>query len=611
MEILSVFFLGLILQTSSITLRGVVRTQEGQPRVGAEVFVVSPGVPGLRKAEVLRGKTGKRGRFHLRLHPGRIYWAWSHFKDEKGLNYLSKLEKGILPGRILILQENQKRLSQTLQLKNLDVWGKPEEMKVAWDLDGRRSWVIPTPIGSKSDVIVPDQGPMSSNGLEFSLLSASGTHLFHGRIWIGSRVRRSVWKAIFGAGKEKRTLTFKCPTPKTLSISVRDREKKKPIANAKIFYNFGNRGEYISQKTDENGKALLRFPDFRSSYRSLAIYVEKEGFSGSNAFINRKRTSIQGEYKVIDPKKPLKEVVFSLGKDEPFSGKVIGLEGKAITGAVIRWKSFLYERKEGNTTWGQKGRNGFLPVRADGSFQISSLPSNLTGMELFLYLSESGWKSLFGQRESPPLPAGSILSWKWYSYRNKTREALFNLGNYRFLPLRVLGPDGGPVSFSKLVWRKGHQKKIQTIVGRRGKGFLLLPKGERACFFGFKKGVGYFVEEEAQAPDGEFFVASEKTLNLKKFETFLEGKVVDRKGTPLKGVTISPVGWSIHNGNSRTYAIREINDVLIESKTDANGRFSIPFLEDSHLKINVSFIRKGGSKTIKVGEAQSDLEIRL
>ena len=59
MSLLPLLLCSCLLQAPTLKLRGRVLDAKGNPREGAEVFVVSPGIPHLREAEVLRLRSGK------------------------------------------------------------------------------------------------------------------------------------------------------------------------------------------------------------------------------------------------------------------------------------------------------------------------------------------------------------------------------------------------------------------------------------------------------------------------------------------------------------------------------------------------------------------------
>ena len=611
MEFLSVLALCFALQAPTPKLRGKVLDQKGSPRIGAEVILVSPGIPHIRETQVLRAQTGKRGRFHFSLNPGRTYLAWSHFKDEKGMHFFSPKEKGVIPGKILVLKEDRSRTSQSVRLGKLSAWGKPEEMRVRWDLDGKGGFVLEEPVNAKGEVKVPDLMPWALSGLRFSLGPKNGRTLFGGKVWGGkSKSSKSLLGTLFGVKKEHSFLSFPCPKPTTLAFLVLNKGSKEPLAGASLFFRFGFDSWFPLGKTDEKGRARFEVPEFRTGYRALGISVQKEGFAGANAFVNNLRTSIQGRSEKGDHKKPLKEIVFSLEKQEPRSGKVLGGAGQGIPGAVVRWEKTVFSRKEGNSTWTERGRIGYSLTKEDGTFRLSSLPSNLRRLKLSVYLPPAQWKELIGAQASFALPDYPLIS-RSLSSPPKKKNLLFDLRTLRLLPFRVLGPDGAPAPFCRIRWKGGYNASLETRGDRKGRGFLLIPK-RNGCLYGFLKGVGYFINDDAETPEGKGFVLEEKMVNLQTFTTFLKGKVVDAKGNPLEGVSIGPSGWSMRGSNMRTYAVQEFNYFFLSGqKTDKGGHFSFPFLEDPSLTLSLRFRSKRMSSEIKVSQAQEDLEVIL
>ena len=611
MSLLPLLLLGCLSQVPNPLLRGRVLDSQGRPREGAEVFVVSPGVPGLREPEVLRLRSGKRGRFRLRLGQGRMYWAWSHFRDEKGIHHFSGYERGLRPGKLLTLREVQARPSQRLRLKKLAAWGKPSAMQVAWNLDGRWGWIQKTPIDAGGVTKVPDELYFGSWGVWFRVLGADGKILLQGKVFHKKRsLARALWKGLLGKGKDDPSLSFFCPKPTSLSIRVETKGSKEPIPGARLLYRTESEPGFCRAETDGKGRAILRVPEFHRSYRSLEIFVVKEGWAGANAFFNQERRSIQGVFQKNDPKKPVREVVFSLVRDQPFRGKVLGLQGKGLTGAVIRWNISLYERKKDGATWGRSGRSGYTKVGKDGSFELSQIPNNLTRMKASLLLSAETWASLFEEGKAPPLPREPLLPLEWMPYRKTPREFTFDFREQRVQPFQVLGPDGAPAAFARLRWQAG-SKRLGDLTGRRGRGFLMLPKGEEGVLFAYREDLGFSLEEPAEVPAGERFLLPQKTLNLKPFKTYLRGKVLDRLGRPLAGVRISGAGWSGNSMRPRDHAFAEMNYTLLKGATAKDGTFSLPYLESPNLEFRVRFFWKNRSKIIKIRELGEDLEIRL
>ncbi len=611
MGIVPLLALFALVQTPTPKVRGTVLDFKGKPRVGAEVILTSPGLPLVYKTEVLRTKTDKRGRFHLRPSLGRVYSAWSHFKDAKGLNHLSSIQANVQAGKILILREKKARSSKRVKLNNLAAWGKPEALQVVWNVDGKGGFLEEASIDGSAQVKVPDLMPLGRR-LAFELHTKTGQYLYHGRIFTGKKnVAKSLLGVLFGGQKDSTQLSFRLPKPVLFPVLVQEEASNKPIAGAKVFYRYGSSKRLSQVETNEKGRGVLKVPEFRRTrYPKLSIFVTKKGFAGSNAFLSGASTSIQGKWEKASPKKPIKEIVFSLGKDSPFTGKVLGLDGKGLPGAVISWSTSLYGRKDGNSTWGERGRTGSVQTGLDGSFTLSSIPPNLTGMEARLYLPPSIWETLQGQNATFALPTGALMKKTWRTFQKTKRTITFDFSAYHILPFRVLGPDGAPAPFLELHWRIGFNDTIDAKGGRRGKGFLLVPKG-RACLFGVAPNLGYFIDAAAEAPEDKDFVGPLRTITLKKPETFLAGRVVDKKGNPLPFVKISPGGWSISGGDPRTRAVQEINYQFLRTQTDKKGAFRLPFLEDSHLQIRVNFSYKGLYKTIKVANAQDDLKVEL
>ncbi len=596
MILMTLFLLSLSPQGHSSQVRGVVQDSRGRERVGAEVVFVSSPIPGVREAQVLRAKTGKRGRFHVRLSPGRVYRGWSHFKDGKGENYFSPIQTEVVSGKVLVLKENRSRPSQILHLKNLSAWGKPEEMELRWNLDGEMVFVLKEHVNSKGEARIPDLIPGAFSRLEFVLARKKGRALFSGRV----SLKKETGGPIF---------SFASPTPLSLPIQVWEKEGKKPIHGASLYIRFGYSSWYPLGKTDEKGQARFKVAEFRRGHRPLAIAAQKEGFKEANIFANHSYTSVQGKYGAYDPKNPLRKVTLALETEEPLGGRVLGWDGKGIPGAVLHWKAQAAVRKQGPSTWTQVGRKGFLRAEEKGGFSLSFLPSNLAGLDLSLYLPEEKWKELAGGSSAHSFPENALIHRHWFRLP-KPGELVFDCRKLRLLPFRIQGPDGAPVLFPSLRWKVGYKASVSTRGDRKGRGFLLVPLG-KVSFFGFEKEAGYFIGEKTEVKEKEGFVLPEKVIQFKAFPGFLKGKVVDSEGRPLQGVRIEPEGWSMSSPGARSYLVYEMDVSLLRGKTDSEGRFKLPLLEDPHLKLTLGF-RKGKMVTkLKVVGARNDLKVVL
>ncbi len=77
-------------------VRGVVKSPDGSLCKEAEVFLVSPGIPTLRKTKVLRTKTDGRGRFRFEVDSGTDSYVWAHGTSFNGESFCT--DQGFWPG---------------------------------------------------------------------------------------------------------------------------------------------------------------------------------------------------------------------------------------------------------------------------------------------------------------------------------------------------------------------------------------------------------------------------------------------------------------------------------------------------------------------------------
>ena len=600
-------------------LRGVVQTQDKKPRVGADVFFISPSIPFLQKAEVLHIKSGKRGHFRISLSRRRSYFAWSSYQSSEGKIFSSQLAKDVQAGKLLILKEGKGRGSRKVFLQGLKAWGRSEMMEVNLGLNGKKLWDRWERVTSHSVVLFPDAFPQSARGYSFLLRKVGGRVLFGGTILFRKgKQNESLWR-ILPKGWAKRELQkrFLCPKPRLLRIYIQEKISKRPIPGAAVFFCQDEGPFYWMGQSDEKGRATLKAPMFSSTLKSLTLKVVKNGFSGSDAVLTNKSISMLGNFHLLKRAHPLEDLKFDLKKDHPLKGKVLGLDGKGLAGCVLKWRSSLYEPNEHNPIWYSVESTGFVQSDSNGEFQIQSIPPNLVHLRVSLFLSSKSWKILVGDQFPCPHTNVPIQSLHLNFLKNKHPHLHFDFRHFRILPFRVLSSDGEPVSFPCIYWVNGSHRltakpMVESRGGRRGKGSFLLPRDIPVVIFGAHPDQGYFWAKVPAAEKGDGFILPEKVVRLKPVTTFLSGQVVDSRGLPLGGVRIQEFGWSWSLGwDSRTLAAYGLNHIFLKGETNKNGRFKIPFMPNPQLSTTLRFSLGKRSNTLKVFNARDDLFVEL
>ncbi len=629
MKCLNLFLLASFLLISllpSQKLRGKVVDKLGKPRVGAEVILVSPGIPHALKPEVLRARTNKRGRFHATLSPGRRYWAWSHFTAQNGGCFSSRIVEPVEPGQVLILKDQFALFPRRVHFEGLFPWGKPGDLRLLWDLDGREGLTMEVPIDSKGNASVPPEAPLRPNfpnlvskgdpseifALRFVLQTKTGKALFEGNLLASpSKGKMSLSDLIQMATTIPGPIS--CPKPLELPLVLEEDSTQKPIAGVRAYTRFGLKGHWLEGPlSDAQGRLLLKVPDFlKTSYNGLSISLVKSGFAGCTAHLQKTQSRVEGKLRPFDSSWFKKGLKLFLKKDQVFTASVLSPKGKGLKGAVLRFRPRI-------VGWLASGRDRWEVTDKEGRALANSLPFSLQSLEASLYLSPPNWNSLVGSSFPFAPPKEPLLKLAWKPEQNMRREFEFDLALYHVLPFQAVGPDGAPIPYPLVSWASFEDKAQRAIPGkggRMGRGFLLVPRG-KVCLFGQAKGALHVILDQIKFPEGGDFVLPERKLVFKQIETVLAGRVVDKDGKPIQGASITIVN-QLENPfarSPRTSAVRFLNQVFFKGKTDKEGRFSIPFLEDSALEMMLIVKDPGPPSKFRILRrvlSQKDLEIVL
>ena len=602
---ITLVFFSLCIQGNAQLVRGVVKGPDGKRRVGAEVFLVAPGIPRFVPPEVLEAKTDKRGRFRVTLTPGRRYWAWSHFMGSKGGQFASRIVKRVGPGEILLLQDELLLLPRVIQLKGLAPWGKPQGLKVLWDLDGREGFTLETAVDDEGRVQVPQKAPLrplypgllplgdrtETVGLRFVLQTKEGIPLFEGKVIASPHLGRVSESDLIHMAATI-PMSIPCPQPLSLPLLLREKGRLRPLGGVQLFSRFGLRGKwYQGPRSDSNGKILLKVPDFlKSSLEGFSLSLSLPGYAGLTVYLHRSQCRIGKKIQAFQSSWLKEGLELRLDEDRPFSGVVRHPQGEGLGGAVIQLSPSI-------PGWTRPGRQRWVQSSKNGKFEASSLPANLRSLEASLFLDSKTWASLVGPDFAFPFPMDPILKQEWRAGKGLPREFEFDFALYHVLPFQALGPDGAPIPFPRVQWESIEEEGDRSVVGkgdRKGKGFLTVPHG-KICLYGWAEGEQYFILNPLSIPEDGNFVLPPRKLVFKKVETYLSGSVVDKEGKPLKGAIFS-ILRQLENPQAvrpRTAAIRSLNQAFFRGRTDKNGHFSIPFFPDGALEMMFQVIYPG------------------
>ncbi len=619
----SILLLGLLglFQGPTSSIRGLVQTETGEPRVGAEVFLVSPEIPLFQAREVLHAKTDKRGRFRIGVRGGKTYWAWSSFKGDKGLFRLSALRREASPGQILILKEVERRFPQRLRLQGFEAWGKAEELRVHWDLHPSLGFREEVPVDAKGEVDIPSTFPMGGRGVHFVLRGKEGVDLFEG--WLPRRGAPEGGGAKGGLGGRGESRTqprvFSCPEPRLLSLRVRTKAKTpkgeagkgaKALGGTQVYFRIGFLGIWCrGPRSDASGRIRLQVPKDAHGITPLTLSLVRPGFQSSNLLIWQGKSYVNGRALPSEPDPSKRVYDLELFKDRPFPCKLLDPRGEGWKGGVLRLRTYLRVFKSKDSIMRIPGRSFSLRLGKDGSTLLPSLPHNLLRLQAEAFLSMQGLRFFLPEESiAPPQP---LLKLYWDAMERGERKLGGDLRNYRLYPFVVRGPDGGLASFPWLRFEQKPDEVLHHRGDRLGRFSLLLPK-TKATFAGFVPEKGYFFEAHADFSWSKDFVAPQREILLRQPRTQLRGVVTDSSGKPLKDVRVSLVGWSQLDENPRASAVHEILSGLLRGKTNQKGEFSVPYLEAPGLILKVGFGLPGRKKkVVAISEVPKWLEVEL
>ncbi|HHI79323.1 MAG TPA: carboxypeptidase regulatory-like domain-containing protein [Planctomycetes bacterium] len=570
--------------TQGPVLRGTVKSPDGSLCEGAEVSLLSSGAIPLSGGKVVRTKTDARGRFKLEGEAGANLSVWAHGEGAGGEPFCTGFRMRVKPGQILHLRGQRRERFERIQLRGLEAWGKPEELVLVWELEGSGAYTREVAIDEEGMGEIPPSFPLFMGMQMFWLRDKGGRVLFGGSV-LWRKGKDGVLHPIRGArpGTSPHRLVFECPAPKPLSISVLAQESKKPIEGANLFFHFPRSGRLQKAGiTDAQGKAHFRVPVFKGR-SSLAVFVEKKGFSGASALLTREaiwvgRTRLPVGWKDLKP--PL---VFPLNKDRSVLGKIRGLDGELAREARVFFRYTLM--------FGENSRNGRIRAgssvlaRADpsGAFRMESLPPNINGWRAALYLTPKGWRKLLernGKTGNPP--QGPLMQLQSRS-NGLPLEVSFDLNQLHLIPFQVRGIDGSPIPFPSVRWRSQAQpSKYRSFLGDRlGRGFALA-RGPRGVLYFARSDLGYGFQVVASPAKQAPLFLPRVDLNLQAFGHALSGRVLDEDGKPLGDVEIRPASRMLDEKDLRLLASQAINGEMVQVTTDAKGHFRLPYIPDAH-----------------------------
>ncbi len=584
-------------------VRGVVQQPGHQPRVGAEVLLVPAG---LRNAPVLRVRSGKRGRFRISVQPGIPYLVWSHSKDAKGWSFFSELHPRVLGGMGLVLRERCRRPSLLMRLKGLEAWGDPKGLQVQWFLDPSWRFRLRTKIDSRGICTIPDPCPSLEDGallhwvyrkrLLFVVKDRQGRGLFVGKLSLLPFLQDLPVEA--GNSKENAApmvLEHSCPRPQVLLLRGRRKGKRISMEGCKVLMLQGKHlvvkdfplleiGPWVPLRTAKTDEGLqIRIPSPKSN--GVFLLVKRPGLASQLLSFPGTKLQVNGEKWKGAWKKG---VDLDWAPGLPFTFRFFDFKGKGVPGVQLFFRNTY-------SAFGPSSNLGVLPLMgptgtalssSNGSLEFKNFSSSLHSFAPYFCFPPAHYSQILPKGFAYPLPLNPIpLRW-WDASMDSPKRWKVGFKDFHLLPFVLLGPDGAPVPFPRVGWVGKTGGTLICDGDRRGRGSLIF-SSLPSCFFGFSPGVGWFhqhFEDQEDFSETSNFVLPEKRITLRPFDGFFRGKVLGPKGKPVPWVSfcIETMASSLLQVDSYDDgALLQMNFELLRGRTDAKGRFSIPFIRST------------------------------
>ena len=607
-------------QPATDWIRGVLRKKDGSLRKGATIFFFPTGTLLGQGTQLLRIKTNKRGRFGVEVPLGRSFLVWAHYKDANGMNWFSDVFPRVRAGKTLLLREVASRPSLFLRLRKFQGWGKPQTQQIEWDLDGTGVFIVRHSLDSRAQVPIPDPfpdlghafflSPYQRAPIRFRLSSVEGNFRFEDLLFL-PRLER-VEKEPKGA--PPRILFKDCPYPQAVNLRVWDPQTKKDLTGVHLRTGFG-RPPFFSSLAwmkgpigKEQGHLSILLP--RRKKQSTLLLVARSGFATSLLVF-------EGDHLWIDGKEwtgPLTEPIqVPLAKREPFTLRLLGLQGKPLKGGSVALRSSLrIKRKPGSPPWHVQGPGKTFISSTQVLRKMDGWPTALGAVWAEISLPRAALAPFLPIDFSHPLSKGSLSFGYWEVDEAAPRLMSFRLENYRLLPFHLSGIDGGPVPLpwvhvdggKDLVFRQS------SWGNRQGKGSLLLAQGP-SCFFGFAESKGWFHQDSTIKAQSKGFLLPEEEFQLQGFDGRFHGRVLDPAGEPLAGASFTVESYNTFRSFHEDKVRIRINEFLLLGTTDAQGRFSRPYLKLAGVNLRLRFQFEGHTKLVNLPAGGESLQVVL
>lgn len=548
---------------------GRVVDTSGEPVAKAKIRLISRVIPTLEVGalDVVEAETSERGTFRASVLEGRLYSGWASWLVDD-TRVFSMVEEGIRVGaRPRFVQAQKQFRARKLTVRRsepyADMW--PLRFRLRWPCETRHS----DPLELDGDQLAIPALPYSkATRPKVEVRSKTGMLIVTWSLSANARI----------TDKKARPMSF----PVLVDERVRVTSSGKPVPGARVLSTSSWGGDWSEVgRTDENGDALCRVPRSAGvrSQKNAELRIVAKGFAASHCGWGWGRGHANGKKLAKRPERWDVELV----EATPYGGRVLGFDGKAVQGALVSLQWQGYYRTS------QASRSGYQTPKLnrttgpDGRFSFEHLEVGASSITLRVLLPAD--HALPAQLDGYPAPPRLVPV-----ITSKKRKADEEIGDVDLSKAKLLKidlvHDGRPlrdalVTIGNSVEFRSWRSKLERS-NRRGRATRIVLGGEDAIF-AFHREHGWFAQKLREIEGTEI------KIELRAFEVF-SGRVTDSKGRPLEGVGISPSGWMQTGNVPFSNLVSQINTELLAGKTDADGRFRVPFVATAKRRTRVTLM---------------------
>lgn len=563
---------------------GKVVDRAGRPVEGARVVLRSHGWvfhPDLGQVHQVEATTRKNGRFRASLFAQRRYSAWAAIPGSAGR--FSKVAEDVLAGRPLTLRaEEFERRSPRVRIEGLGAWKNHAPFRFRCVSDARH-FVMQPVSRAEDDLVTLPSWPGSRVSLE--ILDSEGQPL------------AQRWFSTDKAGKSDETEVWKIKEPFIVRMHIEAFEKagvaiegaRVETVVASTHHDVIPIGSRIHRElsrvlgvSDAHGKVRIELPTSRYPM-SQHFSVEARGRVLTAVRLRSRGKSFSTVEEAADGSF---DVAVRLKRGAAVEGRVVDRAGEGIGGLRLTYPRLaaLWFENQGASWRTLTAR--LIETDPDGSFRFEPLMPDRRAVITALPSPAQLSRMVPGVDDEILVPQSVAL----FVHVSKNDEATQKLGDLRATLRRQevhVTRDGRPVSFARIfviAQSRGHGDRVskQIDCDRRGQATLYLaPTADDLLVW--ERESGYVIHDLAESTSTDSS-AEPLRLELGPFR-WISGRVLDKAGDPIEGATLESYGESTR-GTTRHVCI-QLNHLLRKRRTDAEGRFRIPFVPEPNWSVRL------------------------